>query len=170
MPGNAETAHRKKRDAQLKGRSAARLGAVQALYQMEMSGTGVASTIAEFEAHRLGREVDGDTYNPADKALFRTLVEGVVENQRKIDPQVNDVLAKGWPLARVDSTMRAILRAAVYELAVEAKTPPKVVISEYLDIANAFFDADIRAMVNGVLDTIAKSAARISDDSEAARS
>lgn len=92
-------------------RGAARLAAVQALYQMDVGGTGVMEVVAEYEAHRLGQEVDGDTYLKADPSWFRSIVSGVVRDQTKIDPLVRSALLEDWPLSRLDATVRAILRA-----------------------------------------------------------
>ena len=97
-------------------RSAARLAASQALYQMEIAGKGLNDILAEFEAHWIGREIEGDAYMPADPAFFRDVVSGVLNDQLPIDRSLDDTLAKGWPLRRVEALMRAILRAALYEL------------------------------------------------------
>ncbi len=97
-------------------RSAARLAASQALYQMEITGKGVNDILAEFEAHWIGQEIEGDAYTPADPAFFRDVVSGVLRDQAPIDRSLDDTLAKGWPLRRVEALMRAILRAAFYEL------------------------------------------------------
>jgi len=137
-------------------RGASRLGAVQALYQMEIAGTAVADVVAEFELFRLGKEIDGDQYRSADVAWFRDVVVGVVERQREIDPAVDRVLVAGWPLGRVDATLRAILRAATYELIARRDVPARVVITEYVDIARAFFaEGDEPRLANGVLDRLA---------------
>jgi N utilization substance protein B len=136
-------------------RGAARLGAVQALYQMDLSGATLPEVIAEFETYRLGKEVDGDQYRNADAAFFRDIVSGVVRDQRELDPAIDRTLAKGWPLARIDTTLRAILRAGVFELANRADVPSRVVISEYVDVAKAFFDDDAPGVVNAVLDALA---------------
>ena len=137
-------------------RGAARLAAVQALYQMELAGGKLVETVSEYEAVRLGREIDGETYLEADPAWFRSIVSGVVEKQRKIDPIVHAALPPDWPLARIDTLLRAILRAGVYELTVRKDVPARVIISEYVDVAKAFFDADESGMVNAVLDRIAR--------------
>jgi N utilization substance protein B len=137
-------------------RSAARLAAVQALYQMDLGGVTLPDVIAEFEAHRLGKELDGEQYRAADAGYFREIVGGVVEHQRQLDPAVDASLVTGWPLARVDATMRAILRSGAYELGHRSDVPARVVISEYVDVANAFYEGDVPAMVNAVLDTLAK--------------
>ncbi len=137
-------------------RGAARLAAVQALYQMDMSGATLPEIVAEFETYRLGKEVDGDQYRNADAAFFRDIVAGVVRDQMTLDPAIDRTLAEGWPLARIDTTLRAILRAGVFELANRADVPSRVVISEYVDVAKAFFDDDAPAVVNAVLDALAR--------------
>ncbi len=137
-------------------RSAARLAAVQALYQMDLTGKGLNDIIAEFERHWMGKEIEDDQYKPADGAFFRVIVQGVLDRQRSVDPAVDDLLAKGWPLKRVEAVMRAILRAGAYELMRMPDTPVKVVISEYVDIARAFFEKEETAMVNAVLDRLAR--------------
>jgi transcription antitermination protein NusB len=138
-------------------RGAARLAAVQALYQMDVGGSELASTLDEFEAHRLGGEIEGDKLIGADVAFFRDLVSGVVKLQRRVDTDVNDALEKGWPLKRIDLTLRAVLRAGVYELIERRDVPPRVVISEYVDIAKAFFEGgDEPGIVNAILDQVAR--------------
>lgn len=137
-------------------RSAARLAAVQALYQMDMTGIDLNEVIAEFETHRLGKEVDGCQYTEVEPAFFRDLVEGVVREQLAIDPVIDTQLAEGWRLTRVDSILRAILRAGAYELTVRSDIPARVVISEYVDIAHAFFAEEEPKVVNGILDRIGK--------------
>jgi N utilization substance protein B len=139
-------------------RSAARLGAVQALYQMEVGGITLPAVLAEFEAHRLGCELEGEQLRPADAAFFRLLVAGVVEHQRKIDPIIHNALPPTWPLTRIDLTLRAILRSGVFELTERRDIPARVVISEYVDVANAFFEADEPGLVNGLLDRVARDA------------
>jgi transcription antitermination protein NusB len=136
-------------------RGAARLAAVQALYQMEIAGTGLNEILAEFESHWMGREVEGAQYLPAEAAFFREIVAGVLREQRSLDPLVDTTLAQGWPLKRVDAILRAVLRAGAYELAHRSDIPARVVVSEYVDIANAFIDREETGMVNAVLDTIA---------------
>lgn len=137
-------------------RGAARLGAVQALYQMDVGGAPLPKVIAEFEAHRLGKELEGLQLRPADMPFFRALVTGVVKAQRRIDPIVHAALPPTWPLTRIDLTLRAILRCGAFELAERPDVPGRVVISEYVDIANAFFSEDEPALVNGVLDAVAR--------------
>jgi N utilization substance protein B len=137
-------------------RGAARLAAVQALYQMDVGGAGLQAVVAEFEAHRLGGEIEGDTLRPADAGFFRQLVGGVVEIQRTVDPMIHKALPPTWPLSRIDLTLRAILRCGVFELLKRRDIPVRVVINEYLDVARAFFEDDEPGLVNAVLDAIAR--------------
>jgi N utilization substance protein B len=137
-------------------RGAARLAAVQALYQMDLGGTTLPEVVAEFAAHRLGKEVDGEQYRAADADYFRTIVEGVVAHQRDLDPAIDAALAVGWRLVRVDATLRAILRCGAYELGHRKDVPARVIITEYVDVANAFFEDEGPGVVNGVLDSIAR--------------
>jgi len=139
------------------GRSTARLAAVQALYQMDMAGTDLNEVIEEFRNHRLGRELDGERYGVADARFFRDVLEGVVEQQRTLDPLLSERLAEGWRLSRIDSILRAILRAAAYELMRREDVPAKTVITEYIDITHAFFEGDEPKAVNGILDRLAHS-------------
>src|SRR4051812_1257547 len=120
-------------------RGAARLAAVQALYQMDIGGTGVLEVVAEYETHRLGQELDGDTYLKADASWFRSIVAGVVRDQTKIDPMIRASLQEDWPLSRLDSTLRAILRAGTFEILERKDVPVAVIVSEYVEIAHAFF-------------------------------
>ncbi|MCM2449996.1 transcription antitermination factor NusB [Agrobacterium vitis] len=137
-------------------RGAARLAAVQARYQMDIGGTGVLEVVAEYETHRLGQEIDGETYLKADASWFRTFVAGVVRDQTKIDPLIRQALQDDWSLARVDSTVRAILRAGTFELLERKDVPIAVIVTEYVEIAHAFFQEDEPKLVNAVLDRIAK--------------
>jgi transcription antitermination protein NusB len=137
-------------------RGAARLAAVQALYQMEIGGADILAVVAEFETFRLGKELDGVEYRQADPAWFRDIVSGVVEEQRRIDPVVHAALVADWPLKRVDATLRSILRCGAYELLKRPDVPGKVIINEYIDVARAFFGEEEPRMVNGVLDRIAR--------------
>ena len=137
-------------------RGAARLAAVQALYQMDVGGTGVLEIIAEFEAHRLGQEIDGDTYLKADPSWFRSIVSGVVRDQRGLDPMIGAALQDDWALSRLDSTVRAILRAGTFELKERKDVPVAVIVTEYVEIAKAFFEDEEPKLVNAVLDRIAK--------------
>ena len=137
-------------------RGAARLAAVQALYQMDLAATPLSEILAEFESHRLGREIEGDEYLPAEAAFFRDVVGGVVADQRRLDPIIDAALQKGWPLKRIETVLRAILRAGAYELDKKRDVPARVVITEYVDVANAFVDRDETGMVNAVLDQLAR--------------
>lgn len=137
-------------------RGAARLAAVQALYQMDIAGTGLNDIFAEFESHWIGREVEGDEYLPAEAAFFRNVVEGVLQQQRSLDPMIDAALARGWPLKRIEALLRAVLRAGAYELGHRADVPARVIISEYADVAAAFVGADETGMVNAVLDQLAR--------------
>lgn len=138
-------------------RSAARLAAVQALYQMDVTGKSLPDIIAEFETHWIGGEIEGERYNPAELAFFRDIVKGVLGDQKALDNAVNDALVPSWPLARIDSVMRAILRAGAYELKKRRDVPAKVVIKEYVDVAGAFFGRDGSGMINAVLDSLGRS-------------
>jgi len=137
-------------------RGAARLAAVQALYQMDIAATPLNDILTEFESHWLGREVEGEEYLPAEAAYFRDVVQGVVADQRRLDPMIDTVLAKGWPLKRIETVLRAILRAGAYELDRKKEVPARVVVSEYADIAHAFVEPDETGMVNAVLDQLAR--------------
>ena len=137
-------------------RGAARLAAVQALYQMDLAATPLHDILAEFESHWLGREVEGAEYLPAEAAYFRDVVRGVVDEQRRLDPMIDAVLAKGWPLKRIETVLRAILRAGAYELDRKKDVPARVVVSEYADIAHAFVEPDETGMINAVLDQLAR--------------
>lgn len=137
-------------------RSAARLAAVQALYEMEISGKGVAEAVAEFESHWMGREVDGLTFHPAEAEFFRAILQGVVQDQVGIDQKVDAALAKGWPLRRVEAVLRAVLRAGAFELMRRRDVPAKVVISEYVDLTRDFYEGEEAGLVNAVLDSLGR--------------
>jgi N utilization substance protein B len=137
-------------------RSVARLAAVQALYQMEVSSIGVEHVIREFVEHRFDRDVDGITLAAADEAFFGDLVRGVVSQQSKVDAAIARRLAENWRLERLDATVRAILRAGVFELANRPDVPTEVVIDEYVEIAKSFFEGTEPAFVNGALDAVAR--------------
>ena len=139
-------------------RAAARLAATQALYQMEVAGKGLNEILAEFETHRIGREVEGEQYIPAEIDFFRDILTGVLESQRAIDLEIDETLREGWPLGRVEAVMRAVLRAGDYELRKRRDIPPRVVIKEYVDVAAAFLAADEVGVVNAVLDKLARKA------------
>jgi N utilization substance protein B len=136
--------------------SQARLAAVQALYQMDLAETDLSAVIAEFKAHRLGLEAENGTAAQADLDHFARVLQGVVKVQREIDPLIDQQLAQGWRLARIDSILRAILRAATFELTELAEVPARVIISEYIEVAHAFFEGDESRVVNGVLDGVAR--------------
>ncbi len=137
-------------------RRGARLAVVQALYEMEISGKGVIEALAEFEAHWIGREVDGVAHPPAETAFFRELLAGCVEKQRAIDPALDQALTKGWPLKRIEAVLRAILRAGAFELLFRPDVPARTAISEYVDVAHSFYNADEPGLVNAVLDRVAR--------------
>src|ERR1700733_8172545 len=139
-------------DRKANRRGAARLAAVQALYQMDVGGAGLNDIFAEFESHWLGNEGEGDKYLSAEAAFFRGGVSGVVRDQVRLDPLIDDALAKGWPLKRIDAILRAVLRAGSYELEHRKDVPGRGVVSEYVDVAHAFVEAEETGMVNAVLD------------------
>lgn len=123
-----------------------------------MTGIDLNEVMAEFTDHRLGQEIEGDQYNQAEAEFFRNLVEGVVREQRRLDPLIDQQLAEGWRLTRVDSILRAILRSGAYELFTRDDVPARVVITEYVDIAHAFFGEEEPRVVNGILDRLAHTA------------
>lgn len=137
-------------------RSAARLAAVQALYEMDVGGKGVIDATAEFEAHWIGREVEGVSFKPAENAFFRQVLAGAVAEQRTIDPLLDKALAAGWPLRRIEAVLRAILRAGAYELAFLKDVPARVVISEYVEVAHGFYSEDEPGLINAVLDAVGR--------------
>jgi N utilization substance protein B len=137
-------------------RGAARLAAVQALYQMDMTGAGLNEILAQFESHWLGREVEGEQYLPAEAAFFRDIVAGVVDVQRDLDPRIDAALEATWPLKRIEVILRSVLRAGAYELSKRTDIPARVVVSEYVDVARAFVDKTETGMVNAVLDRLAR--------------
>src|SRR4030095_1030999 len=137
-------------------RSAARLAAVQALYQMDVSGKGVTDALAEFEAFWIGREVEGIEFKPSDTEFFRNILSGVVTTQRALDLKIDAALAAGWPLARVEAVLRAILRAGAYELMFRKDVPVRVAITEYVDVTHGFYGEGEPGLVNAVLDSLAR--------------
>jgi N utilization substance protein B len=143
-------------DKKANRRGAARLAAVQALYQMDIAGTGVNDILAEFEGHWIGREVEGNQYLPAEAAFFREVVGGVVREQRNLDPMIDAALEQTWPLKRIETILRAVLRAGAFELGNRRDVPARVVVSEYVDVANAFVEREETGMVNAVLDQLAR--------------
>ena len=144
--------------ARSRSRSAARLAAVQALYQQEMEATPVARLLKEFHDHRLGALIEDEQYVDAEREFFDDLVTGVASRCAEIDAAISARLADGWSLARLDRPMRAILRAGAYELIARRDVPVGSVISEYVDVAHAFYDKRESGFVNGLLDAIAKEA------------
>jgi N utilization substance protein B len=137
-------------------RSAARLAAVQALYQQEMEGTPLARLLDEFHQHRLGKTIEDVEYADAEVAFFDDVVRGVDARRDEIDAAISKRLSAGWNLTRLDRPMRAILRAGTYELLARADVPTASVISEYVDVADAFYDKRETGFVNGLLDAVAK--------------
>jgi len=142
--------------ARSKSRSAARLAAVQALYQWQMEATPLARLLDEFHQHRLGREIEDAQYADAEVAFFDDVVSGVIARQEEIDALLTERLAAGWSIERLDKTMLQILRAGTYELLARADIPTGTAISEYVDVAHAFFDEREAKFVNGLLDAVAK--------------
>ncbi|MEQ8823688.1 MAG: transcription antitermination factor NusB [Filomicrobium sp.] len=136
-------------------RSAARIGAVQALYQMDLGGADVTDVIREFTTLRFPNTEADETIAGADPAFFAELLRGVVRRQRDVDPMIDQQLATGWRLVRIDSILRAILRSGAFELMERPDVPARVVINEYIDVAHAFFNDEEPKVVNGVLDRLA---------------
>ena len=141
-----------------RSRSAARLAAVQALYQHEMEGMPLPRLLKEFHDHRLGATIEDETYHDAEIDFFDDIVTGANARRDEIDSLISNRLAEGWSLERLDRSMRAILRAGAYELIARADVPVASVISEYVDVAHAFFDKRESGFVNGLLDAIAREA------------
>ena len=141
-----------------RSRSAARLAAVQALYQHEMEGTPVARLLHEFHEHRLGATIEDETYHEAERDFFDDIVTGAEARRDEIDVLISARLAEGWSLERLDRPMRAILRAGAYEIIARPDVPVGSVISEYVDVAHAFYEQRESGFVNGLLDAIAKAA------------
>ena len=139
-------------------RSVARLAAVQALYQMEMGGADANRVIAEFIAVRFDQEIEGISYPPVDRSWFALLVRGVVGRQDEIDDLIAATVSQDWSLPRIDATLRAIIRAATFELLCRPDVPLKVIISEYVDVAHAFFSGSEPGFANSVLDRLARAA------------
>jgi N utilization substance protein B len=139
-------------------RSAARLAAVQALYQHDMEGTPLPRLLKEFHDHRLGATIEDETYHDAERDFFDDIVTGADTRRAEIDALISQRLAEGWSLERLDRPMRAILRAGAYELIARADVPVGSVISEYVDVAHAFYNKRESGFVNGLLDAIAKEA------------
>jgi N utilization substance protein B len=142
--------------ARSRSRSAARLAAVQALYQQEMEGTPVARLLKEFHDHRLGAMIEDAQYHDAERDFFDDIVSGVDARRGELDALISSRLAEGWTLERLDRPMRALLRAGAYELLARPDVPVGSVINEYVDVAHAFYDKRESGFVNGLLDAIAK--------------
>ena len=154
MSGGAPANEQGPRKANKRG--AARLAAVQALYQMDVAGTGVNDVFAEFESHWIGQQLEGEQYLPAEAAYFREVVSGVLREQRALDPLIDEALNRGWPLKRIETILRATLRAGAYELAHKKDVPGRVVVTEYADIAGAFVERDEIGMVTAVLNELGR--------------
>ncbi len=137
-------------------RSVARLGAVQALYQLDMEKVGIAKLLAEFHAHRLGAEIEDVQYAEAEIDFFDDVVSGVDARREEIDALIDSKLGETWKMHRLDKTLLQILRAGTYEMIARADVPTASVITEYVDVAHAFFDQKEANFVNGLLDAVAK--------------
>jgi transcription antitermination protein NusB len=161
MPDPAIPEPRPARRRGLAGRRAARIGAVQALYQIEVTGAPVHEVLAEFQAHRLGNlleplEEDGGPAPDVDRDWFVRLVRGAAESARELDPLIAESLAEGWTMRRLGYALRACLRAGTFELARCPDVPARVAINEYIEVAHAFFHGDEPRFVNAVLDRLAR--------------
>lgn len=156
MDGNNLGNARKIRPANSRG--AARLAAIQALYQMDVVGTGLVEVISEYEVFRFGKEIDGDLYISPDCAWFRKLLSGVVAQQKMLDPLIHDSLNENWPLSRLDPILRSCLRAGCFELKNELSIDAPVIISEYIDIVKAFYGkgSEEAKLTNSILDKLSK--------------
>jgi transcription antitermination protein NusB len=151
---SADSEHRQRLGT--RRRSVARLAAVQALYQLEANGDAdPRAVVGEFVRHRFGQEIEGDRLGEADPELFADIVCGVTEDRERLDAEISAVLIEGWPLPRLDSVLRAILRAGAYELMHRRDVPPRVALSEYTAIAYAFFSGKEPGLANGVLNHLA---------------
>jgi transcription antitermination protein NusB len=156
MTGTSDTQREPATAKAISPRGGARLAVVQALYEMDISGKGVLDALAEFEAFWIGQEVDGIAHPQAETAFFRDLLRGTVAEQRAIDPKLDQALAQGWPLRRIEIVLRAILRAGAYELMFRTDVPVGAAISAYVDVAHSFYTADEPGLVNAVLDRLAR--------------
>ncbi|WP_375398221.1 transcription antitermination factor NusB [uncultured Sphingomonas sp.] len=146
--------------ARSRARAAARLAAVQALYQHDMQGIAVAPLLHEFHQHRLGATIEDAEYADADVDFFDDVVQGALVHAVEIDAAIAEKLASGWTLERLDKPMKALLRAGTYELIARADVPVATVITEYVDVAKAFYDRRESGFVNGLLDAVARDARR----------
>ena len=157
MNAPAEPAQpRPRRSAAGGKRRAARLAAVQALYQLELGGGDPVAVIGEFEAHRLGQDIDGLDAGPADRGWFAAVVRGVSADRHELDDLIAAVLTEEWAVDRLDNILHAILRAGAWELANRPDVPARVAVSEYVELADAFFVGKETGLVNGVLDRLAR--------------
>lgn len=129
---------------------------MQALYQMDLAGTDVGETLAQFSARAAGDDFDGGQCGEADYKFLKEIVDGTVRQQAAIDPELDRILDKGWPIHRLDATVRAILRAGAYEVMFMERVPARVAISQYVDVASAFFEIEEPKFINGVLDRLAR--------------
>ncbi|WP_425500709.1 transcription antitermination factor NusB [Parasphingopyxis algicola] len=139
-----------------RSRSAARLAAVQALYQQDMEGTPLARLLKEFHDHRLGAVIEDVEFAEAEIDFFDDIVAGVDARRAEIDTLIEGKLAEGWSLERLDRPQKQILRAGTYELLDRADVPVATIIGEYVDVADAFYEKREKGFVNGLLDAIAK--------------
>ena len=153
MTGIADSENSSERRARL--RRAARLSAVQALYQMELTGQGAARVVKQFRDHRFGYDDDPGDYVEADEDFFEDLLTGIVARQDEVDAQIARVIKEGWKLSRLDATVRAILRAGGYELLARNDVPAAAAINEYVDVAHAFFEGPEPGFINATLDAMA---------------
>ncbi len=153
MTGPSDTENASERRARL--RRAARLSAVQALYQMELSGQGASRVVKQFRDHRFGYDDEPGDYVEADEEFFEDLLTGIVSRQDEVDGHIAGVIKQGWKLSRLDATVRAILRAGGYELLARADVPAAAAINEYVDVAHAFFEGPEPGFVNATLDAMA---------------
>ncbi len=147
----------KQKNERSRSRSTARLAAVQALYQQEMEGTPLPRLLDEFHQHRLGKTIEDVAYAEAEVSFFDDLVTGVDARRDEVDAAISGCLAAGWTIERLDRPMRQILRCGAYELVARIDVPTATVISEYVDVADAFYDKREKGFVNGLLDSVAKS-------------
>jgi len=137
-------------------RSAARLGAVQALYQMDLAGTDVGEVLAQFSARAAGDDYEAGQCGEADYKFLKEIVDGVVHEQHTVDRAISELLVEDWPLPKLDTTVRAILRAGAYELMFMDRVPARVALNEYVELAHAFFEGEEARFINGVLDRLAR--------------
>ena len=161
MIDSAEGEHRQR--GSNRRRSVARLAAVQALYQLEANPeVDPAAVVSEFTRHRFSEEIDGDRMEEADPTLFADIVHGVSDDQERLDAEISAALTEEWPLQRLDTVLRAILRAGTYELVYRRDVPPRISLKDYTVIAHAFFTGKEPGLANGVLNRLAH-ALRASD-------